>query len=151
MTASRQATIVAVAFAWTAEVQAWEVAMTREEGEDVERTLRNLFDLGHVVGFSVRPMKEASFESLIADLGARLGALTVGACLGPGVPPLNLEPSFLMPVWAFDHVVGCAPASTARFLGLDLELIATLSPDEELGAYLPGRTGRWLIHARPLF
>jgi hypothetical protein len=55
-----------------------------------------------------------------------------------------------MPVWAFDHERDGRPASTARFCGLDLELTASPSSDEETGVPLPGRTGLWVVEARPV-
>ncbi len=151
MSTPRCATVVAIAFAQSAEVQAWHMAISGEEGEDICRTLGNLFDLGHIAGFSIRPVGDCSFGSLIADLETRLGAVTVGACLKAAGPSAHVRPAFLVPVWPFDHEIGGRPGSTGRFLGLDLELIATPSPDEELGAHLPGRDGLWLIHAGPMF
>ncbi len=152
MTGARLHIIVSMAFAHTADVQAWLLAATREERELVERTLRNLFDLGHLAGFSVRPADSGIRPlALIDGLRTRFGGLTVDACLAASSPPIGLSPSFLMPVWAFDYVVDHAPAATGRLLGSDLELIATPSHDEERGAHLPGRAGRWMIHARPMF
>lgn len=144
-------TIVAVAFAHTAEVQTWRLVVSREDGKHIEQILRHLLALGHVAGFSVRSGEDDLFEAFVGGLRSQVGDLAVDVCLAAGESSAGPQPSFLMPVWAFDHVVEGAPAATARLLGLDLELVATPNLDEELGAYLPGRFGRWLIHARPLF
>jgi hypothetical protein len=151
MMAPRFETIVAVAFAHTAEVRAWRVVVSREDGERIERTLRHFVALGHVACFSVRSSGDDSFEGFVGELRSRVGDLTVDVCLAAGESSAAPQPSFLMPVWAFDHLVEGAPAATTRLLGLDLELVATPNLDEEIGAYLPGRAGSWLIHARPLF
>lgn len=151
MIAPRFETIVGVAFANTAEVRGWRVMATREDGEHIKRTLRNLVHLGHVASFSVRSGGGGSFEDLVGELRSRVGDLQVDICLAAGEPSIDPPPSFLMPIWAFDHVIEGAPASTGRLLGLNLELIATPSFDEEFGAHLPGHSGRWLIRARPMF
>ncbi|GAA3716044.1 hypothetical protein GCM10022268_25750 [Sphingomonas cynarae] len=143
---------VAMASAHTAEVQAWRLAATREQRELIEATLHNLFDLGHVVAFSVCPDGGTiDTLALVDEFRLRFGGAAVDSCLATSGHQVGPSPSFLMPVWAFDHAVGGAPAATGRLLGLELELIARPGADEETGAHLPGRTGRWLIHARPMF
>ncbi len=152
MTVPRTHVVVSAAFAHTADVQAWQVAVTREERERIERTMRNLFELGHLAAFSVQPRESGIHpQALIAEFRTRFGAVAVDSCLAESAFPISPSPSFLMPIWAFDHVVDGAPAATGRLLGSEMELIATPCPDEEQGAHLPGRSGRWLIHARPLF
>jgi hypothetical protein len=143
--------IVAVAFAHTAEVLAWKAAVTGEERELIRCTLRNLFDLGHVASFSVRSGGSVAADNIVDELRSRIGGLTVDACSVAPVSRHHILPAFLMPVWPFDHKVEGALVATGRLLGLDLDLVATSSPDEETGAHLPGRAGRWLIHARPMF
>lgn len=143
--------IVAVAFAHTAEVQAWRLTMSREEGEHIERTLCNLLDLGHVAGFSVRDIERGTVAELVEQLRLRVGGVVLDACHDALEAPISPSPAFLMPVWSFDHAIGGSPAATGRLLGFDVELIATPSSDEERGAHLPGHSGLWLIHAGPLF
>lgn len=150
MTEARVESVVAVVLAHTAEVQTWHLTISKEEREDIKRTLRNLLDLGHVAGFSVDPSRDASVQDFVDDLRSRIGSLSVDACREAQEAPMDVPPASLMLVWGFDHAIEGAPASTGRLLGLELELIATPSADEELGAHLPGRVGRWLIHARPL-
>lgn len=150
MSTPRLLVIVAIAFAHTAEVSAWQTSVTREERELIERTLRNLSDLGQVASFSVQSGGSVAVDSIVDDLRMRLGGITVDACSSAPAPREYEPPAFLMPVWPFDYLVNGAPTTTSLLLGCDLELTATPSPDEELGAHLPGRVGRWLIHARPL-
>ncbi len=142
--------IVAVAFAHTAEVKAWPVLVIREERELIGRTLDNLLELGHIAAFSIEPMVQLQYVELIERLRSCCGLAVVDACIAAPRYESATAPAFLMPVWAFDHQADGREATTARLLGLDLELVAAPSLDEELGAHLPGRNGRWLIHARPL-
>ncbi len=147
-----QRLMIVVAAAHTATIHAWQLQATREEREAIEGVLSNLIWLGHLAAFRVHPGGDAATpQTLIEELRLLFGASTVDACFA--TPPNRIAPSpaFLMPVWAFDHAADGAPASTGRLLGADLELIATPSHDEEQGAHLPGRIGRWLIHARPMF
>ena len=150
MTGTLIETLVAVAFAHTAEVHAWRVTMSREEGEHIERTLRNLLDLGHVAAFSVRHSNAGAVSNLVEQLRSRVGGMVLDACIEATEAPRTPLPAFLMPVWSFDHAIGGLPAATGHLLGLDIELIASPSSDEEVGALLPGRVGLWLIHAQPL-
>jgi hypothetical protein len=152
MTGARVVTaVVAVALAHTAEVQAWQLTVSREEREGIEGTLRNLLDAGHVAAFSVRPVGGATVEEFVDHLRSRIGSVVVDACRDATEGPVDRAPAFLMPVWGFDQAIGGLPVATGRLLGLDLDLIATPSPDQEQGAHLPGHDGRWLIHAGPMF
>lgn len=141
---------VAIALAHSGELISFRVSASRAQQARLQQALSHLLNLGHVAAFSIRPAEDAAWHTLLEQLCARCGSFVVGACIDPPAPPIAITPSFLMPVWAFDHEVGGLPASTGQLLGLDLELIATPSGDEEHGAHLPGRNGRWLIHARPL-
>lgn len=151
MTETRLETLVAVAFAHPAKVDACRLYMSREEGEHIERTLCNLLDLGHIVAFTVQHIGGGTTAEPIEQLRLRVGREVLDACQDAPKAPTRPSPAFLMPIWGFDHEFEGSPAATGRLLGLDLELIATPSSDEELGAYLPGRDGRWLIHASPMF
>jgi hypothetical protein len=143
---------VAVAFSSGADVATWRVSMTREHVEQLRRTLASLVELGHVAAFRIGSERPIGRCELLRQLGERCGRAIVAAAESSGPEhDKRAEPAFLMPVYAFDHELAGSPAATAHLLGLDLELIATPSPDEEVGAYLPGRPGRWLIWARPMF
>ncbi len=141
---------VAVCFSHTGEIATWRVRLKEAQIRRLEGALGHLLNLGHVAAFSVRLGEETSWAEILHQLRSRCGDLIVGACLDPpGVH--KVQPASLMiPVSSFDHEINGLPTATGQLLGLDLELIATPSPDEELGAYLPGRNGLWLIHARPL-
>jgi hypothetical protein len=142
---------IAVAFTRSAKVVTWRAPLSNEQVQLLERCLANLLDLGHVAAFDIGADHQAGWTELIKELRSRCGELAVEACLSATVCREQVRPAFLMPVWAFDHEIDGAPASTAQFLGLDLEMIATPSPYEELGVHLPGHAGRWQIHARPMF
>lgn len=141
--------IVAVCFSRGADLVVWRVGLDDDQRRRLEGALLGLLELGSVAAFVVEVDRSCGWDDLISVLGGRVGQYAVDACLA-SPPPRSPRPAFMVPVWPFDHEIGGAPASTAQFLGLDLELIAAPSPDEELGAYLPARDGRWLIHARPL-
>lgn len=152
MTEARLESLIAVAFAHTATVQAWRVSMSRREGERIEHTLCNLLDLGHVAGFSIRHISGDTMAEFVQQLRLRVGSVVLVACHETLEASIGPPPAFLMPVWGFDDAIGGLPAATGRLLGLDLKLIATPSPYEELGAHLSGgREGLWLIHAGPMF
>ena len=135
--------LITAAFSYGGEIASWRAFLTGEQLELLERVLANLRDLGQVAAFAVEPDRYISSSEVIDELRSRCGPLAVEACLSAPVQREKVRPAFLMPVWAFDHELDGAPASTVQFLGLDLELIATPSPDEEIGAHLPGRAGRW--------
>jgi hypothetical protein len=144
----RKPTIVAVALTHTAEVRAWKANVTEEREAVIRRTLRNLLDLGHVASFSVRADDDCESDDVVAEFRTLLGGFVVDACSTAPEPRDDVPPAFLMPVWSFNHLVEGLPSASGRLLGLELELIATPSPDEELGTCLPGHVGRWLILAR---
>jgi hypothetical protein len=150
MTQPHPIVIIAFSFAHTAQVRAWPMSVSREERELIGRTLSNLLELGHIAAFSIEPIDELLSIELIDRLRSHCGKAVVNACIAAPRHESATAPVFLMPVWAFDHQADGRVATTARLLGLDLELFADPSLDEDLGAHLPGRNGRWLIHARPL-
>ncbi|MBP2512667.1 hypothetical protein [Sphingomonas sp. PvP018] len=151
MTAVRAESIIAIAFAHSAEVQAWRLAITRRERKHINCTLLNLRNLGHVASFSIQDIGGGTVQDFAVELRSLIGSLPFDGSRDTRNVAASPAPAFLMPVWRFDHVVRGLPASTACLLGLDLELIASPSFDEELGAHLPGHNGRWLIHAHPMF
>lgn len=142
--------LVAVCFASGADVAVWRVRMEEEQHKRLTAVLTTLLALGHVATFVIDEERHCGWQQLVNGIADRIGGHVLDACMESSPPRLPM-PAFVMPVWPFDHEIGATPASTAQFLGLDLELTATPSSDEELGAFLPGRSGRWLIHARPLF
>ncbi len=151
MNASSMSYLIVAAFGGSGDVTAWHVTMAMDQVERLTQTLGHMADLGTVASFAIVPDAPLSPVGLLDQLRRRCGGLLVDACLDPVVPPRWLQPAFLMPVWPFDHEIDGRPASTGQLLGLDLELIATRSPDEERGAILPGRIGRWLIEAHTMF
>lgn len=143
--------VVAVAFARGGDVVAHDVQLGIADANRLEHLLAGLAALGHVAAFSIGPTgATGSGEELIACLRQKCGSVAVDAILAAKRPRPEPPPAFLAAVWPFDHKLGGMPASTARFCGLDLELIAMPSLDEELGIVLPGHEGLWLVHARPL-
>ena len=127
-----------------------DASLTTTEAGEIGGVLAWLARQGHVACFTIQPPAPAGEgrEGVLAALRRALGDLTVDADLAAEPPPPEPEPAFLVPVWAFDHEVGGQPATTANFLGLDLELVASPSPDEEVGFALPVRLGLWLVRAR---
>lgn len=142
---------VAAAFSIGGDVAVWRAWLTEVQAGHLDRALSALADLGHVAAFTIAPEREVDWAKMIGDIRSRCGALAVDACLMASEHQRQAQPAFLMPVWPFDHELDGSPASTAQFLGLDLELIAARSPSEEVGACIPGRDGRWLVYARPMF
>lgn len=142
--------LVAVALSFGANILLYEVDHNEAEVKRLEGLLRGLAALGHVASFAIdRPRSPMNGAIVVDALRARWD-FVVDAVLAAGQAHHDPLPAYLMPVWPFDHEREGQPASTARFLHLDLEVIATPTADEELGICLPGRTGRWLVHARPL-
>lgn len=150
MTGVRSEQTVALAFASGADLMVWRVSLGGGQCGKLERILQALHDLSHLAAYRIGCVEPADWTALIEALRQRVGDLVLDVlrdddpyCAGPA-------PAFLMPVWPFDHEVQGRPASTGRLLGLDLQLLATPTLDQEVGAYLPGRDGLWLIHAQPL-
>ncbi len=151
MTASSTPYLITVAFAGGGDVTAWRVAMVMDQVDQLTRTLGHMAELGTIASFAMVPDDPSSPVVVLDQLRQRCGSMLVDACLDASVPTRWVQPAFLMPVWAFNHEIDGRPASTGQLLGLDLELIATPSPDEERGMILQGRDGRWLIEARTMF
>ena len=141
-----------IAFATTrgASLHVIDADLSAAEVEEVETVLAWLVRQGQVAAFSIAaPMPAvAGRQGALWALRVTFGALTVEANLAAGPPPPEPPPAFLAAVWPFDHEVDGLPATTANFLGLDLELVASPSPSEEVGFALPGRQGLWLVRAR---
>lgn len=142
--------VVSVALSRSAEILTFLMHVRREEREEIDQILHNLADLGHVATFNITDSVLRTRSELQQALRSRFGDVVVTACSKPGAWRAEVRPAFLMPVWAFDHVLDGQLASTGRFLGLDLELVALSTSSEEAGVTLPGQEGRWLIYARPL-
>lgn len=143
--------LVTAAFARNGEVMAWRVMMAMDQVERLRRTLGHMAQLGALASFAIVPNAPSSPADVLDQLRDRCGSLLVDACRDAMVPPRWSQPAFLMAVWAFDHEIDGRPASTGQLLGVDLELVAIPSPDEDSGAILPGRDGRWLIEAHTMF
>lgn len=143
--------LVALAFARGADIVVSEADFSQEDVEELDGLCRWLIRQGHLAAFGIVPAPVATDPSgPMGAIAGRVGALTVDANLAAGPPPAEPLPAFLAPVWEFDHQLDGQPASTAQFLGLDLEVVAPPSPDEEVGASVPGLPSLRLVYARPL-
>lgn len=141
---------VALAFANGADLVTWRVSLDHGQRLKLECMLGALRDLGHLAAFRICAAEPADWPGFIKALRQRVGDLVLDV-LSDGDPSRSgPPPAFLMPVWPFDHEVEGRLASTGRLLGLDLQLTATPTLDQEFGAHLPGCDGLWLIHAQPL-
>ncbi len=142
---------VALSLCQGATVTAHEVDLSPAEADELAGLFAWLVRQGQVACAAVQPASAMlGLQEMLEALRQTLGGLVVDANLAAGSPPQEPAPAFLLPVWPFDHDLGGQPASTGVFLGLDLELVASPSPDEEVGFPLPGRAGLWVVHARPL-
>ena len=142
--------MIAVALSSGANIALYEAELTEREVDRLEGLLSGLAQLGHVAAFAVDRAYAPLGGAAVVDALRQRWDFAVDAVLAGGQTPRAPLAAYLMPVWPFDHERGGWPASTARFLHLDLEVIATPSADEELGVCLPRRSGHWLVHARPI-
>lgn len=142
--------LVAVALSCGANILLYEVDLNDAETMRLEGLLRGLAEIGHVASFAIDRPRSRMNEATVLDAFRARWDSVVDAVLGAGQAHHNPLPAYLLPVWSFDHEWEGCPASTARFLHLDLEVIATPTADEELGVCLPGRAGHWVVHARPI-
>ena len=134
-----------------AQLLAWSAVLSDEEWRLIEAIVGGLAQLGHVAHFGIQPVgRPASWVQLLTYLSRQFGNFVVDALCQAPPPRGDPAPAYLMPVWAFDHEVDSTPASTARFFGMDLEVRAKPTKDEELGISLPNRAGLWLIGAQPI-
>ena len=142
--------LVAVACSYGAQLLVSETELTGTQARELDILLRGLASLGWVACYSIQQAgPPPGRDGMIEVLREHIGAIVVDAAVAARPSTAEPRPAFLMPVWSFDHEVAGMPASTARFLSLDLEVLATPSGDEETGIGLPGREGLWLVHARP--
>lgn len=142
--------LIAVALSAGANIALYEAHLTSTEASRLEGLLRGLAQLGHVASFSIARPHSTMNEAAILDALRRRWDFVVDAVLAAGSRPHDSLAAYLMPVWPFDHERGGWPASTARFLHLDLQVCAKPTADEELGVCLPGWSGHWLVHASPI-
>lgn len=142
--------LIAVALSAGADIALYEAHLTSTEASRLEGLLRGLAQLGHVACFAVVRPHSTMNEAAILDALRRRWDFVVDAVLAAGSALHDPLAAYLMPVWPFDHERDGLPASTARFLHLDLEVIATPSGDEECGVSLLGRTGSWILHAHTI-
>ena len=146
-----QSHVVAFASALGAEVTCRVVNLAPREVDELLDLFAWLRHQGSVVAFSVQPAgRTIGGSGLYALLRDLFGDLLIDVCLKADPIEDEVPPAFLAPVWPFDHELDGMPASTASFLGLNLELRATPSDVEEEGCLLPGRPGLWMIHARAI-
>lgn len=151
MTTTATRWVVAVAHACGGDIATFLTTATRTEIGKLERTLQGLADLGYVAAYAVEAVGSTeSLAHLFEALSNRVGRIVLEAVMGALPSGGTVPHAYLVPVWPFDHHLNGHPASTARLLGLDLEVLATPSPDEEQGVSLPGRHRLWIVHARPI-
>jgi hypothetical protein len=142
---TRQEITVAAAFARGGDVASWAVSLNPEEMQQVELLLGWLFKLGHLAAYAIPSGSSAhTMESFLDAFRARLGAIVVEATLGCALLAPEPAPAYLVPVWPFDHERYGAPASTARFLGVDVPVAARRPAEEEDGFEIEEREGLWL-------
>jgi len=141
---------VAVAQSYGADVTTYEAHLCTGDVRDIEQLLTGLVALGHVAAFSISPAGSAFDKPALIQALRERWSFVVDSLIAESQSRSEATPVFLMPVWAFDHEQSGLPASSARFLHLDLEVIATPTADEERGVSLPGYTGAWVVHARPV-
>lgn len=141
---------VIVAFAADAHLSASQAHLTSAERHRLTLALETLRSLGHIAAFRIEPTGNVAGMAEVFDrLHQRLGSFIVEtACRSDCLDVLD-APAFLMPAWPFDYTIGGMPASTARFLELELELVATPA-DEDAGTVIPRLDGAWFVHARPI-
>ncbi|MCA0358285.1 MAG: hypothetical protein LCH78_15800 [Proteobacteria bacterium] len=146
-----QTYVVAFASALGAEVTCRTVDLAPREVDELLDLFAWLRHQGSIVAFSIQPangrMCAARMHTLLRQL---FDGLLIDVCLKADPIEDEVAPAFLVPVWPFDHELEGMPASTAKFLGLELELRATPSDVVEEGCLLPGRPGLWMVSARPI-
>ena len=146
-----QTYVVAFASALGAEVTCRIVNLATREVDELLDLFAWLRHQGSVVAYSVQPASGSiGAGRLHALLRELFGDLLIDVCLRADPIEEEVVPAFLIPVWPFDHELEGMPASTASFLGLNLELRATPSEIEAEGCFLPGRPGLWMVSARPI-
>lgn len=146
----KQRHLVALAFALGADILVLNADLTADDVQQLDGLARWLVRQGHLATFAVTPAPPSvDLDGAMGTIRGRLGDLIVDADLAAGPPSDEPAPAFLAAIWDFDHHVGGVPASTGQFLGLDLEIIAPLSLDEEQGASIPGLSGLRHVYARP--
>jgi hypothetical protein len=142
--------LIAVALSYGANIVLFEAELAEADAKRIKHLLSGLADLGHVASFTIDRPHAPMDEAAILDAFRHRWDFVVDAVLATDQTHRHPLPAYLMPVWPFDHEWEGRPASTARFLHLDLEVIANPTADEEIGVSLPGRTGCWVVHARPI-
>lgn len=142
--------LIAAAVSYGANLVLYEAELTPAQSSRLRHLLQGLADLGHLAAFAMQERGPVMDETALhASLRGRWD-FVVDAVLAPEQARHDPPPAYLIPVWPFDHEREGKPASTARFLHLNLEVIATRTHDEEQGVLLPGRVGHWLVQARPI-
>lgn len=143
--------LVAFATSLGAEVSCSTVDLAPREVDELADLFAWLRHQGSIVAFSIRPapgsIGSVGLHTLLREL---FGDLLIDVCLAADPIEDDVPPAFLAPFWSFDHQRDGKLASTAKFLGLNLEVFATPSDVEEEGCFLPGLPGLWMISARPI-
>ncbi|PHY22392.1 hypothetical protein [Caulobacter sp. BP25] len=143
--------LVAFATSLGAEVSCSIVDLAPREVDELGDLFAWLRHQGSIVAFSIRPatgsIGSVGLHTLLREL---FGDILIDVCLAADPIEAEVPPAYLAPFWPFDHQREGKLASTANFLGLNLEVLATPSDVEEEGCLLPGRPGLWMISARPI-
>jgi hypothetical protein len=143
--------LMALAFASGADIDIIDLDLTPVEFRQLHDLCGWLLHQRVLAAFTLIPAPSpVSAAGAMGAIRQRVGELVTNACLGAGPRPAEPAPAFLMQVWDFDHQVGGVPASTANFLGLDLEVLAPPSNDEEAGVVIPGLPGLRLLRVGPI-
>ena len=142
--------LVAVTFASPAKTRCWLVTLSELHRAELERALGWFAKLGHSATYSVAIAEKVSgWGELRLLLREEAGSIVWDAVEGcPLTQPEEL-PFMLVPVWPFDDERDGFPVSSARFQGVDIEVSAVPSFDEEQGFSIPGRPGLWLPFIMP--
>lgn len=142
--------LIAIAASCGADIVLHEAELTQADVSRLDGLLKGLADLGHVASFTVERCRSVLDNAGLLSVLRQRWSFVVDALLRGDQTRHEPPPAYLVPVWPFDHEREGRPASTGRFLHLDLEVIASRTVEEERGVRLPGRTGYWLVRARPL-
>ncbi len=142
--------VVAVALARGATVLALDADLTPADEGELAGLLDHLTRQGVVACFSIAPAGGRLGRMGVLDaLRPHVGRDALEATLAAGAPPSEPRPAFLCSVWPFEPGAHGLIAA-GQFLGLDLELFASPSTDEEAGFRLPTFENAFALYTAPL-
>lgn len=143
--------VVAVALSRGASILVREADLTPAEQAEITDLLVHLVRQGVVACFTLGPPAEGNRgrQNVLDALRPHVGHDVMESTLAAGPPPGESPPAFLCSVWPFTPGAHGLVA-TGLFLGLDLDLYAYPSDDEETGFRLPLFDQSFLLHAAPV-